>query len=115
VGIFDAVEQNQHAGGGEDRFEVGILGGGAEGNDSLMGFDTGDAVECGTVFEANGDVGGTGEVDDVLHAGAAGAAGYEDALKGVFGAESFGDGMNANEESQELIIACGKIENVVAV
>jgi hypothetical protein len=115
VWIFNAIEQDQHAGSGEDRVEVGILGGGAEGNDSLMGFDAGDAVECGTVFEANGDVGGAGEVDDLLHAGATGAPGYEDTLKGVFGAESFGDGMDANEESQELIIACGKIENVVAV
>jgi hypothetical protein len=74
-----------------------------------VSFDAGDAIECGAVFEANRDIGCAGEFNNFLYAGAAGSAGYEDALQGVFGAESFSDGMDADKESQELIMACGKI------
>ena len=71
--VFHAIQQNQHARTPDDGVQIGVLSGGAQSYDALMGLNAGDAVERATIFKTERHVGGAGKVDDLLHTRAAGA------------------------------------------
>jgi hypothetical protein len=104
VRIFDAVEHDQEVGGGGDRLQFRILLFGAERNESLVGFRAGETIKGAAVFEADGDMGLAGEVDDLLDAATAEAAGDQDALERPACTESFDNRVKTNENGQKSII-----------
>jgi hypothetical protein len=57
----------------------------------------GEAIQIGTVFEADGNVIGTGKLNDFLDAGVLAAFSDDDAVEGGAGFEGFADGVNAGE------------------
>src|SRR6185369_6375121 len=103
VRVLDSVEDDDEGAGG-GLVEIGVLTGGAHGDDALVGGGAGEAVEGVTGLEADGDVGAAGEVDDLLKAGAAGALGDDDAVEGPLGLEGFEDGVDAREDGHRKLI-----------
>ena len=107
VRVFHAIEDHEEFRFRFDGVEVGVLLFGTECDYALMGFGGGGPVERTAFFEPDGRAGLAGEVDDFLEAVAARAPGNEDAVKGAFGAEGFGNGVDADEDGQEPIIPEG--------
>ena len=69
-------------------------------DDALVRRTPGQPVEGGARFEAHGDGRAARQVDDLLHARAAGALRDQDALERALRLERFDDGMNAAENGQ---------------
>jgi hypothetical protein len=104
VRIFDSVQHDQKFGSGGDVFELRVFLFGTESDDTLMGLGAGETVQRASVFETHGRFVGSGEVDDFLEAMAPGATRDDDAFERAFCAQSFGDGMNTNQDGQLSII-----------
>ncbi len=85
VWIFDAIENYDEAGIGGYFVEFGILRGGAESDDALVRIAAGETAEGSAFFEAYGDIGGAGEVDDFLDTRTASATGDHDAVESAAG------------------------------
>jgi hypothetical protein len=77
--------------GGEQIVEIDGGFGGADGGDSLVIAGAGEAVELDTIFEADWDAFGFGELHEGFDAVAVAAFGDDDAVKRAAGGESFFD------------------------
>ena len=104
VGIFHAIEDDEQVCGGRHIVEFSVFLFGTEGNEALMGFGAGEAIERSTIFKTKRDGGLPSEVDYLLDAGAAEAARDEDSIQRAAGAESFDNRVKSNEYGQETII-----------
>jgi hypothetical protein len=103
--VLDAVE-NHHEIARGGTVEIGVLPGGAHGEDSLVGAEAGETVESRARLEADGDVGAAREVDDLLDARAAGALGDEDTVEGPLGLEGFKNGVDSAENGHSGGLWC---------
>jgi hypothetical protein len=93
--IFDAIEGDEHGGGGGEvrKGLVGVCG--DNGDDPLMDGSAAKAVEGGAFLKADGEFTGAAEIDDLLQALASGAFGDVNAIDGLTGFESFENWMDA--------------------
>lgn len=103
VRVFDAIEENEESGriflcGGEEVFEIEGAAGGEESDDALMVAGGCEAVEAGTIFKADRNVGGAGKANEFFDAVAVAAAGDVEAVERAPGAQRFKDGVDAGEE-----------------
>ncbi len=103
VGVFDAVEQDDDAtvagwiGVSENVFERAGGACGDDGDDALVIFGVGEAVELAAVFEADGDALFSCELNNFFYAGVLAAFGDNNAVDGALGLKGFADGVDAGE------------------
>lgn len=97
VGVFDAVEDHQHPGRGEDVVQGGVTFTGGESDNSLMRKAFDHPVERIPAFETDGHALLAAEVDDLLETGSAASADQMDTIQGTAGAEGLANGMNASQ------------------
>lgn len=110
VRIFDAIEQDEALGVGQDVFFGRVLLGRAEGDDALMGGALHDAVNGFAGFKTHGDLGLAAKIDDFLELCAAGAFGDQDTVEGAAGTEGLADGMDSSNDTHWVTSIAGTIE-----
>lgn len=107
VGIFDAIEQDEQLGAGDDIFEPNVALRGSEGHDTLVRRAIRGTVERLARLEAHGDGTLASQVDDLLKTGATGSARDQHAVERAAGAQRFLDGVDAGEQAARLVRLLG--------
>ncbi len=97
VRVLDAVQQHQHPGRADYTFQGDVAVRGGYRDHALMGGASRQPVERGPRLEADGDLGGTAKVHNLLNAGAAGASGDQDPLDRAAGLERFRHRVNSGQ------------------
>ncbi len=112
VRIFDAIENQQQLCAGKDILDFRIISGCAEGDHALMRHASARAIQGVARFKSYRYVVVAAEIDDLLQARPAGAAGNQNAIDGALRLERFphrmntGDGLGGTIRTFSVVAIC---------